>query len=272
MELLQAFILGMVQGLGEFLPISSSAHLILTPWFFGWQDQGLAFDVALHWGTLLAVVAYFRQDIWLLAKGFFHSLKKSTRDIQNNIYQKLSWLIILATIPAAVIGRLLEHQVETAFRSPMLIAFTLAFVGIVLFVADRLGSKVKNLNHTSWVNAVIIGLSQAVAVIPGVSRSGATMIAGLFQGMTRQDAAKFSFLMSIPIIFGAGLLKLPDIAQIENHSQVLVGFASSAVFGFLSIKFLLKYISHRSFALFTWYRLILAALILIAFYYQAGIK
>ncbi len=266
MELFQAFILGLVQGVGEFLPISSSAHLILTPWLFDWPDQGLAFDIALHWGTLLAVVAYFRLDIWHLVKGFAHSLSKSTRDLQNNLYQKLSWLIILATIPAAVIGKIFEQQVETAFRNPVLIAITLAAVGIVLLLADKFGSKLKNLNNTSWGNALVIGFAQAVAIVPGISRSGATMIAGLFQGLKREDAARFSFLMSVPIIFGAGLLKLPDIAQINNHSQVLVGFASSAFFGFLSIKFLLKYIAKRGFAIFTWYRLVLAFIIILVYY------
>ncbi len=269
MELFQAFILGMVQGLGEFLPISSSAHLILTPWLFGWKDQGLAFDVALHWGTLLAVVGYFRRDIWHLVKGFLHSLRNSTRDLQNNVYQKLSWLIVLATVPAAVIGKLLEEKVETIFRNPLLIAFTLAIVGIILLVADKRGLKERNLNHTTWSDAWIIGLSQAVAIIPGISRSGATMIAGLFQGLKREDAARFSFLMSIPIIFGAGVLKLPEIAQIENHGQLLVGFISSAFFGFFSIKFLLKYISNKSFAIFTWYRLALAAVIFIVYFLRS---
>lgn len=265
MDLFQAFILGMVQGLGEFLPISSSAHLILAPWLFGWHDQGLAFDIALHWGTLVAVVGYFRQDIWLLAKGFFHTLRRSTRDFENNIYQKLSWLIILATIPAAVIGKLFESQVESTFRNPLLIAGTLAVVGVVLWLADLYGSKVKTLTHATWKNSLIIGLCQAISIVPGISRSGSTMIAGLFQGFTRQDAAKFSFLMSIPIILGAGVLKIPDIAQIENHTEVLVGFLSAAVFGFLSIKFLLKYISTKSFAIFTWYRLALAAVIVIIY-------
>ncbi len=265
MELFQAFILGMVQGLGEFLPISSSAHLIITPWLFHWPDQGLAFDVALHWGTLLAVVGYFSWDIWLLIKGFFASLSKSTRNFKTDVYQKLSWLILLATIPAAVIGKLLEEQVESSFRNPLLIAITLAVVGVVLLLADKYGSKVKNLSHISWVNSLIIGFAQAAALVPGISRSGATMIAGLSQGITRQDAAKFSFLMSIPIILGAGILKLPEIAHIQNHGQLIVGFLSSAVFGFLAIKYLMRYIATRSFAIFTWYRLILAAIIIIVY-------
>lgn len=265
MELFQAFILGMVQGLGEFLPISSSAHLILAPWLFSWPDQGLAFDVALHWGTLIAVITYFYKDIWLLIKGFFHSLRKSTRDFQNNIYQKLSWLLILASIPGAVIGKLLESRVETSFRNPILIAVTLSLVGLILWLADRYGAKLKTLAHISWINALLIGISQAAAIIPGVSRSGATMTTGLLQGFSRQDAAKFSFLMSIPIILGAGLFKLPEIAQIENHAQLAVGFISSTVFGFLAIKYMLKYIANRSFAIFTWYRFALAALIVIVY-------
>lgn len=265
MLLFQAFILGMVQGIGEFLPISSSAHLIITPWLFNWPDQGLAFDVALHWGTLIAVVTYFRNDIWLLAKGFLHTLSKSTRDVKNNIYQKLSWLIILATIPAALIGKLLESRIENTFRNPLLIAVTLSVVGVVLYLVDRYGARIKNLAHITWLNSLIVGLSQAVALFPGVSRSGATMIAGLAQGFKREDAAKFSFLMAIPVTLGAGLLKLPDILSIENHAEVIVGFLSAAIFGFISIRFLMKYISNKSFAIFTWYRLALALVIVIVY-------
>lgn len=265
MMLFQAFILGMVQGLGEFLPISSSAHLIITPWLFNWTDPGLAFDVALHWGTLLAVLLYFWQDVWLIVKGFFHSFFKSTRDLKNNIYQKLAWLLIIASVPGAIIGKLLEEQAEHAFRNPLLIAGTLTIMGIVLLAADRLGEKIKNLNHITWVNALVLGLSQAVAIIPGVSRSGATITAGLFQGFKREDAARFSFLMSIPIIFGAGVLKLPDIAHEADHMPLIIGFISAAVFGFLSIKFLMKYLSNSSYALFTWYRIALAALIIIVY-------
>jgi undecaprenyl-diphosphatase len=265
MEIIQAIVLGAVQGLGEFLPISSSAHLILTPWLFGWEDQGLAFDIALHWGTLLAVVVYFRKDLWHIVLGFVHSLFPSTRDLINNPYQKLSWLLIVATIPAAVIGKLFEHQVETAFRNPILISVTLSIVGIILLLADKYGAKLKTLSNLKWGNALLIGLAQAIAIIPGISRSGGTIIAGLSQGFTRQDAAKFSFLMSVPIILGAGVLKIPDIVQIENHLQVLVGFISSAVFGFLAIKYMLRYIANRSFVVFTWYRLILAAVIIVVY-------
>ena len=268
MELFHAFILGMVQGLGEFLPISSSAHLILTPYFLGWPDQGLAFDVALHWGTLLAVVTYFRMELWNIIRGFFHSVLPSTRDFENNIYQRLSWLIILATIPAVIVGKLFESQIETAFRNPLLIASTLAVGGLILFLADKYGAKIKTLGNAKWGNALIIGLAQATALIPGISRSGATIIGGLFQGFTRQDAAKFSFLISVPVILGAGILKLPDITHIENHGQLLVGFTSSAIFGFLAIKYLLKYIATRSFNIFVWYRFALAAIIVIVYLWR----
>nr|MDQ3018629.1 undecaprenyl-diphosphatase UppP [bacterium] len=239
MELFQAFILGMVQGLGEFLPISSSAHLILAPWFFGWEDQGLAFDVALHWGTLLAVVVYFRKDIVKLIKGFLSSLFPRTRDLKDP-HQKLAWLIFIATIPAVIIGKLFEHQVETVFRNPLLIAGTLSVMGILLLVADKYGEKMKTIPSLKWVNALLIGFAQAAAIVPGFSRSGSTITAGLFSGLTRHDATRFSFLMAIPITLGAGLLKIPDIVNIENHTEVFVGFITSAIFGFLSIKFLLK--------------------------------
>jgi len=266
MEIFHAFVLGLVQGFGEFLPISSSAHLIITPWLFHWPDPGLAFDVALHWGTLLAVVVYFWQDIWLIIKGFFSSLSKTSRDIQNNIYQKLAWLLIIASVPGAIIGKLFESQAEHAFRNPLLIAVTLSVMGIVLYIADRVGQKTRNLGHIKWTQALVLGLAQAVAVIPGVSRSGATITAGLFQGFKREDAAKFSFLMSIPIIFGAGLLEVPDLARAGGHAALAVGFVSAAVFGFISIKFIMQYISHRSFAIFTWYRLALALLIVLVYY------
>lgn len=265
MELFQAFILGLVQGLGEFLPISSSAHLVLAPYFFNWPDQGLAFDIALHWGTLIAVVTYFRKDIWNLAKGFVHSLRPSTRNFNDNIYQKLSWFIIIATIPAAIIGKIFESEVETIFRNPVLIAVTLSVMGFVLLLADKYGSKLKTLNNITWVNALLVGLAQACAIIPGFSRSGTTITAGLLQGLTREDAARFSFLIAIPITFGAGVLKLPEISEIGNHSAVIVGFFSAMISGFLAIKYMLKYIARKSFAVFTWYRFALAVIIVIVY-------
>jgi len=261
----QAFILGLVQGLGEFLPISSSAHLILTPWLFHWPDPGLGFDVALHWGTLVSAVIYFRNDLQLIIKGFWHSLFQSTRDLQNNIYQKLSWLLIIASVPGAVIGKLLESSAETTFRNPLLIAGTLAVMGLILYGADVYGRKQKNLDRITKWDALWLGFSQALAVIPGVSRSGATMTLGLSLGFKRGDAARFSFLMLIPISFGAGLLKFKEFTNGVTTPELIIGFLTSTVVGYLAIKFLLNYLSRSSFKIFAWYRLALAALIVIVY-------
>ncbi len=266
MEIFQAFVLGAVQGLSEFLPISSSGHLVIVPWLFSWRDPGLGFDVALHWGTLFGVVAYFWQDIILIIKGFWHSLFKQSRDLQNNIYQKLSWFLIIASIPGAIIGKLLEQQAESVFRNPFLIALTLGGFGLVLWLADFYGKKTKNLDKISWTHSVLIGLSQALAIIPGVSRSGSTMAAGLGLGFKRADAARFSFLMSIPIIFGAGLVKIGEFTNGVSSVELIVGFLSAAVFGFLAVKYLLRFLTKNNFNIFVWYRLALAALILVVYF------
>ena len=265
MEIFQAAVLGLVQGLGEFLPISSSAHLVIAPWLFGWRDPGLGFDLALHWGTLLAVLAYFRKDILNLILGFWHSLWPSTRNIQENIWQKLSWLLVIASIPGAIIGKLLESQAETVFRNPLLIAITLSVFGVVLLLVDRYSKKQKDLDHITWVDSLIVGLSQAFAIIPGVSRSGSTMTAGLALGFKREDTARFSFLMSLPIIFGAGLLKVGELGDGVSTPALIVGFITAAVSGFLSIKFLLKYLTTHDFKIFVWYRFGLAAVIIIIY-------
>lgn len=265
MEIFQAAVLGLVQGLGEFLPISSSAHLVITPWLFGWRDPGLGFDLALHWGTLLAVLAYFRKDILNLIRGFWHSLWPSTRNIKDNIWQKLSWLLVIASIPGAIIGKLLEEQAETVFRNPLLIAITLSVFGVVLLLVDRYSKKQKDLDHITWVDSLIVGLSQAFAIIPGVSRSGSTMTAGLALGFKREDTARFSFLMSLPIILGAGLLKVGEFGHGVSTPALIVGFATAAVSGFLSIKFLLKYLATHDFKIFVWYRFVFAALIIVIY-------
>lgn len=266
MGLFQAFILGLVQGLSEFLPISSSAHLIIVPWLFNWKDPGLGFDVALHLGTLLAVIIYFRSDIYNLIRGFLHSLKKSTRDFEGNIYQKLSWYVLVATIPGAIFGKLLEQKAETVFRNPLLIAGTLSLAGILLWIVDMSSKKEKNLNRVTWKDAILIGISQAAAIIPGVSRSGATMISALGLKFKREDAARFSFLLSIPIILGAGLAKIKDFGVGVSSSELIIGIASSAFFGFLSIKYLLRYIAKHDFRVFVWYRLLVAIIILVVIY------
>ncbi len=218
----QAFILGLVQGVGEFLPISSSAHLIVLPYILDWKDQGLAFDVALHWATLLAVVFYFRRDIFHIVKGFIHSLVPSTRDLQNNIYQKLAWMLLLGSLPAALIGRLFETTIEAKFRNPLIPIVTMTLFGLVLLAADKWGKKTKRVDDLSFGKALFIGCLQTLALIPVVSRSGSTITAGLFTGLTREAAAKFSFLLAVPITLGAGLLKLPDIRGIGPSPELML--------------------------------------------------
>ena len=227
MDFLQPIILGMVQGLGEFLPISSSGHLIATSWLFEWQDQGLAFDVALHWGTLIAVLIYFRRDILQLIKSFLSSLVPAKRNFATDPNQRIAWLIILGTIPAAIAGKLFEDYIASVLRSPVTIIITLSVGALLIFAIDRWGKKIKQMSDMTWKDALVIGLAQAIAIIPGVSRSGATMIAGLGIGLTREQTARFSFLLSAPIILGAGLLELPAIFAQPNLTGVMVGFISA---------------------------------------------
>ncbi|MEN6331403.1 MAG: undecaprenyl-diphosphate phosphatase [Smithella sp.] len=256
MTALQATILGLVQGLGEFLPISSSAHLVLVPWLFKWEDPGLTFDIALHFGTLVAVALYFWQDwLRLLSKGF--------TDIKS-ADGKLFWYLVLATIPGAAIGFILEEHAETIFRNPVLIAFMLVLLGVILYWADRRGAQKTDVSHITLKTSFLIGLSQALAIIPGVSRSGITMTTALLLGMTRVGAARFSFLLSAPIIFGAAAIKMPQI--IANPSLIttefIIGMVVSCITGIASIGFLLHYVQVKTFLPFVWYRFFLGALII----------
>jgi len=257
LTILQAVILGLAQGLGEFLPISSSAHLVLIPWFFRWTDPGLTFDVALHIGTLVAVVIYFWRDWWeLILKGFtdFRSAKG-----------RLFWFLVAATVPGAICGFLLEKKAETVFRSPILIAMMLIVMGLLLYWADRRSSKKIDMDKITFGTSMAVGISQALAIIPGVSRSGITMTTGLLMELTREEAARFSFLLSTPIIFGAAVVKLPGV--ISNPSVVtlnfIVGMLVSCFTGLASISFLLRYVQAKDFLPFAWYRLILGALVIV---------
>jgi undecaprenyl-diphosphatase len=254
---LQAAILGLVQGLGEFLPISSSAHLVLIPWLFKWNDPGLTFDIALHIGTLIAVAIYFWKD-WL------RLITKGLTDARSREGQ-LFWYIVAATIPGALVGFLLEKKAETIFREPVLIATMLILLGIVLCWADRKSVKNIEMNSITFKISLLIGLSQAFAIIPGVSRSGITMTMGLFMGLTREGAARFSFLLAAPIIFGAALIKVPFL--ISNPSVIninfIIGILISFIVGILSIGFLLRYIQTRNFLPFAWYRFILGSLVIV---------
>jgi undecaprenyl-diphosphatase len=255
---LQAFVLGLAQGLGEFLPISSSAHLILIPWALRWPDPGLAFDVALHVGTLLAVVAYFWRDwLTLLAHGM-HGI--------STPQGRLFWFLAAASVPGGLAGVALEHKAETTFRNPLIIGVMLIVMGLVLYLADRYGAKRVKGEQVTFGQSLAIGISQALAIIPGVSRSGITMATGLSLGLTREGAARFSFLLSTPIILGAGLLKLRHLAPQAIDPPFLVGIGTSAVVGFLVIGLLLRWLKKSGFLPFVWYRLLLGAGVLALFF------
>jgi undecaprenyl-diphosphatase len=270
-EIIHSVFLGIVQGLGEFLPISSTAHLILVPYFFGWPDPGLAFDVALHLGTLIAVLAYFWKD-WLII--IYNSKFLISNQIPNpktqvtNYNSKTLLYIIVATIPGALIGYLLESQAETVFRQPLLIALVLAVFGLVLFLADKFSANEKSIDKIGWGSSLLIGLSQAIAIIPGVSRSGATIAAGRLLKLNRESAARFSFLLSTPIIFGAVILKASELIKNLANPAILMAVFFSAVSGYLAIKYLLKLITGHSYAVFFWYRLALATAVAIFFIFQ----
>ncbi|MCX6765536.1 MAG: undecaprenyl-diphosphate phosphatase [Candidatus Moranbacteria bacterium] len=273
-EVLQSVVLGVVQGLGEFLPISSTAHLILVPYFFCWKDLGLAFDVALHIGTLIAVLAYFYSD-WIkifdlaidnlkLKKAICNNSLSRGRGIMYN--RNLLWFLVIATIPGILAGYFLEEKAETIFRSPLLIAFTLAFFGLILYLVDRRVQHKKTLGEITSLDSIIIGLSQAIAIIPGISRSGATITAGLFQKLDRVNAARFSFLLSTPIIFGAAVFKLPHLFREGINIAMAVGVLTSAISGYLAIKYLLKFVQKSSYAIFFWYRLVLSLAIVLVYF------
>jgi undecaprenyl-diphosphatase len=259
MTVFQAVVLGLVQGLAEFLPISSSAHLVLVPWVFGWPDPGLAFDVALHVGTLVAVLWYFRDEWVRLTQSAFALLR--TRRVDTE--EKRRFLhIVVATIPAAIGGLLLEDYAESTFRSPSLIAITLMVMGVVLWAADRYAPRDRPLDSMTLRDAVLIGLAQVFALVPGVSRSGSTMTAGRALRLDRQAAAMFSFLMSMPITGAAAVLKVPALLRSDDLTTLVVGILASAASGWLAIAVLLRYLSKHSFGVFALYRLALGALIL----------
>lgn len=247
MTIFEALIMGVVQGLGEFLPISSSAHLVLLPWLFGWNDPGLTFDVALHMGTLLAVVLYFFKD-WI-------SILKGALNRKPSTEKRLFWYLVIATVPGAIIGFALEDKAATVFRLPLLIGIMLIIMGIILYLADQ-KKQLRTTETMTISDAILIGLSQALAIIPGVSRSGSTMTVARLLSLTREDAARFSFLMSTPIIMGAGLLSIRHLHITDVNTAFIVGVVSSFVVGLLSISFLLRYLKTSNFKVFVVYRFI----------------
>jgi len=260
-EIIQSIFLGIAQGLGEFLPISSTAHLTILPYLWDFNDPGLAYDVALHLGTLVAVLTFFWRD-WVDILNLTLHKKKSSKRYNS----KTLWFLIIATIPGVLAGLCLDDWAETVFRSPLIIASALFVFGLILYLVDRYFSTKKDLGKITWGNAIIIGVAQAIAIIPGVSRSGVTITAGRFLGLDRMSAARFSFLLSTPIIFGAATLKINYFLENITDLNLIVGILASAVSGFLAIKYLLKFVEKYSYAVFFWYRLILAGIILIVYF------
>ena len=266
MPLSQVIILAVVQALTEFLPISSSAHLWFIPWISKWQDPGLTFDVALHAGTLLAILIYFFPD-WLQILGQGLGLKSAGTDPELRQNRALLWLLAAATVPVAIVGYLFDKQAETTWRSPYLVGSLLIVVGVLMWIADRRSTGNKALGHVNWTDGMLIGFAQMFAIAPGTSRSGITITVGLFRGLTRETAARFSFLLSTPAIGGAVLKKFWDVHKeggIPPDMKIpfIVGTAVSAVLGAIVIAVFLRYLRRNSLMPFVYYRFVFGIIVI----------
>ena len=268
MGILQAIVLGLVQGATEFAPVSSSGHLILVPWMFGWAligdtDMQKSFDVALHMGTLLGALIYFRRDIARYAAAWFRSIgarRMSTPD------ERIAWALVVGTIPGAIVGALFENVIQEELGAPWLIAVMLVAFGVVLVVVDRRARSDRDFDSIGPKDGLLLGTAQALALQPGVSRSGVTITAARAMGLDRESAARFSFLLSLPIIAGAGAYKAVDLAQtgLQGHAaEFVAGMVASAVSGFVVIWGLLRYLKRHDFTVFLWYRVAVAAVVVI---------
>jgi undecaprenyl-diphosphatase len=276
-EIIAAGLLGVLQGLTEFLPVSSSAHLLLVPWIFGWKPEGIAFDVALHVGTAVAVLAYFWKEWLLLAAEVTKGIR--TGDPWGNAERRLAWYLLAGTLPAIIVGLLFEHTVERVLRSPLVTVVTLTLFGLILYAAERRSRQTRSMGDLRLADSLWIGLSQAVAVIPGVSRSGITISTALLRDTDRASAARFSFLLSTPVIVGAGLLEGARLFRGTVQSAgsgtagpawavLVVGIGAASVTGFLCIRYFLRYLQTRTFVPFVIYRCALAIAVL-AFFLQS---
>jgi undecaprenyl-diphosphatase len=267
MTVFQALVLGILQGLAEFLPISSSAHLALAPWVFGWPEPGLGVDIALHVGTLVAVLVYFRDEWVRLIAAAIEIVR--TQRIQT-VEQRRVVFLIVATIPGGIAGVFLNDYAESTFRSPALIASALAAMGVVLWLVDRMRPATRPLDSIRWSDALLIGIAQAGALLPGVSRSGATITAGRALALDRASAATFSFLMSMPIIAAAAVFKVPHLLRSGGASlPLLVGVVASAISGWLAISIVMRYVRSHSYGVFAAYRVVLGVAVLVLFFMRA---
>ena len=278
MPLWQVIVLAVVQGLTEFLPISSSAHLILIPHFLHWNDPGLAFDVALHAGTLLAVLLYFLRDwiqLVLCGLGFHYPRRASDEMVTHN--QRMFWYLVAGTIPGGVVGFLFEHRIEENLRSPVPIACAMILVALLMWYAESVARLERHIEQVSLGDSLVIGSTQALALFPGVSRSGITITTGLFRGMTREAAARFSFLLSTPLIAGAAAKELPKLLKMHRDgaldmplSHVAISIAVSAIVGYSVIAFLLQYLQTRTLKIFIYYRILFGIVILVLAFLPLG--
>ncbi len=278
MSLIQAIILAVVQGLTEFLPVSSTAHLILFPWLFHWPDPGQEFDVALHAGTLLAVLIYFFRDwveLTLAGLGFNYGGRGGPSAIQHN--RKLFWYLMAGTIPGGIVGFLFEHKIEDHLRQPVYIAGAMIGVGLLMMYGEYVGRLDRGMDRVGFGDAMVIGTAQAIALFPGVSRSGITITEGLFRGLTREAAARFSFLLSAPIIAGAAAHDLPKLIKLHHAGQIelplstlLVAVAVSAFVGYIVIAFFLQYLRTRTLKIFVYYRIVFGIVILALWFLPIG--
>ncbi len=265
MPIYQAVVLAIVQALTEFLPVSSTAHLILFPWLFGWKDPGLTFDVALHAGTLVAVIIYFFRDwVQIIAQGFGLNIGRDP-DLKQN--RSLLWLLAVASIPIGIVGYLFDKQADTVWRRPYVIGTMLIVVGIVMWIAERRRIGSKSMNTIQLGDGIVVGLAQAVSVIPGTSRSGATISAGLFCNMTRETAARFSFLLSTPAIAAAVAKKAWDIHKEGGippgmKMPMLVGIVVAGILGAIVIAFFLRYLRRSSLMPFVYYRIVFGIIVI----------
>jgi undecaprenyl-diphosphatase len=265
MPIYQAVVLAIVQALTEFIPISSTAHLVLIPWLFGWKDAGLTFDVALHAGTLVAVIIYFFRDwVQIIGQGFGLNIG-SDPDLKQN--RSLLWLLAVASIPIGIVGYLFDKQADTTWRQPYVIGTMLIVVGIVMWMAERRRIGSKAMSTIQMSDGIAVGLAQAVSVIPGTSRSGATISAGLFRNLTREAAARFSFLLSTPAIAAAVAKKFYDIRKAggipaDMKAPIVVGIVVSGVLGAIVIAFFLRYLRRGSLMPFVYYRIVFGIIVI----------
>ena len=266
MDLLQAIVLGLVQGLTEFLPISSSAHQRIVPALLGWEDPGAAFTAVTQLGTEAAVLLYFRRDLLEIGTGWLKSLR--VRELRGTHEARMGWYLIVATIPIGVLGLAFEHQIETGARNLWIVGTVLIVFALILWWADRRGSHDRELEQISVRDGIAIGLAQSLALVPGVSRSGATMTAGLLLGLARPAAARFSFLLAIPAVVASGLFQLEGIISGEEGGDEPIGYvllatAISFVVGYAAIAWLLRYLAHHGVGLVVIYRVALGTLVLV---------